>query len=283
MQMSLHPFLQSRQQSAAKRASPRCAPAEPLHIRLVYGRTPDVLLHLDMQFDLLLTDPPYNSPRKSYFALPWQKHQNRDFGPWDAVENTDYSWLEPVVTRLLKKDSALLIFSPFERIGDYEDVLTALGCTYKTTIVWHKTNGVVHVPTYKSACEAIIYAVKGRPFFRKWETQKGFAAHNYIRGPSCMGAERARWGHPTQKPEYLIARLLHRHSQPGYWVLDPFMGVGTVPAVCWKMGRHCLGVEQDATYYQRAAQRLQELGWAPPRPCADQGDPSRPALTTAHP
>ncbi|GBD11839.1 Modification methylase DpnIIB [bacterium HR23] len=244
-------------------ASPTGPVGEPPTVRLIHGRSPDALLGLDERFDLLLTDPPYNSPRKSYFALPWQKHQNRNFGPWDAVENTDYSWLEPVVTRLLKQDATLLIFTPFERIGDYEDVLTALGCIYRTAIVWHKTNGVVHVPTYKSACEAIVYAVKGRPFFRRWETQKGFFAHNLIRGPSCMGAERARWNHPTQKPEWLIQRLLHRHSQPGQWVLDPFMGVGTVPAVCWKMGRHCVGVEQDLVYYERALQRLREIGWTP--------------------
>jgi site-specific DNA-methyltransferase (adenine-specific) len=210
-----------------------------------------------MQFDLLLTDPPYNSKRKSYFALSWQKHQDRDFGPWDRADRADYRWLEPVVTRWLKKDAAILIFSPFERLGDYEAVLESLGCTYKTAIVWHKTNGVVHVPAYKSACEAIVYAIKGKPFFRRWETQKEFAAHNFIRGPSCMGNERARWGHPTQKPEYLVERLLHRHSQPGAWVLDPFMGVGTVPAVCARTGRNCVGVEADKGYYRKAMERLE--------------------------
>lgn len=214
---------------------------------------------LEERFDVLLTDPPYNSKRKSYFALPWQKHQNRDFGEWDAVENTDYSWL-PVALRLMKPDAAILIFSPLERLGDYEAALEALGCVYRTAIIWHKTNGVVHVPAYKSSVEAIVYATRGRPFFRRWETQKDFSAHNFIRGPSCMGTERRRWDHPTQKPEYLIDRLLHRHSEEGFWVLDPFMGVGTVPAVCFKKGRHCVGVEKDLVYYAKACERLLELG-----------------------
>lgn len=227
---------------------------------LIHGRTPEALAGLDRRFEVLLTDPPYNSKRKSYFALPWQKHQNRDFGRWDSVANADYSWLAPVVNQLLRPDAALLICSPFERLGDYESALEALGCVYRTAIVWHKTNGVVHVPTYRSACEAVVYATRGKPFFRWWETQKSFAAHNYIEGPSCMGRERI-WGHPTQKPEYLIARLLHRHTEPGFWVLDPFMGCGTVPAVAYALGRNSMGVEVDQGYFDTAVRRLQALGW----------------------
>lgn len=225
------------------------------NIKLILGESPDAITNELGQFDLLLTDPPYNSKRKSYFALSWQKHQDRDFGEWDSVENMDYSWLEPVVNLHLKKDAAILIFTPFERIGEYEDVLEDLGCVYKTAIVWHKTNGVVHVPAYKSSCEAIVYAIKGKPFFRKWETQKNFYAHNFVEGPSCMGKERKLWGHPTQKPEYLIERLLHRHSQEGMSVLDPFMGVGTVPAVCKRTGRNCMGIEKDPNFYSRAVRR----------------------------
>ena len=153
-------------------------------IELVHGETPGEVERLTQRFDVLLTDPPYNSKRKSYFALPWQKHQNRDFGEWDSVANTDYTWLRSVM-RVLKENAALLIFSPFERLGDYEALLEDLGCVYRTAIVWHKTNGVVHVPAYKSSVEAIIYASRGKPFFRPWETQKRFAAHNFIEGPSC--------------------------------------------------------------------------------------------------
>lgn len=233
-----------------------------IETRLILGKTPSALEGMPSVFDVLLTDPPYNSKRKSYFALPWQKDQNRDFGDWDAVENLDYSWLE-IAVHILRPDAAILIFSSFERLGDYEAALESLGCVYRTAIVWHRTNGVVHVPAYKSSVEAIVYATKGKPFFRPWETQKQFAAHNFIEGPSCMGNERKRWNHPTQKPEYLIERLLHRHSEPGFYVLDPFMGVGTIPAVAYKMGRHSVGVECEKEYYKRACTRLEELGANP--------------------
>ncbi len=231
-------------------------------VRMLQGETPDALEGVAERFDVLLTDPPYNSKRKSYFALSWQKHQDRDFGEWDAVASTDYSWLRRAI-ELLKDDAAVLIFSPFERLGDYERILEELGCVYRTAIVWHKTNGVVHVPAYKSSNEAIVYASRGKPFFRRWETQKEFAAHNFIQGASCMGNERKRWGHPTQKPEYLIKRLLHRHSEPGHWVLDPFAGVGSTAAVCFQMGRNCVSVESETEFYEKACIRLAEARRAP--------------------
>lgn len=230
----------------------------PPDIRLIHGNTPAALPQTEERFDLLLTDPPYNSKRKSYFALAWQKHQNRDFGEWDSADAVDYSWLEPVVRDQLKPDAAIVIFAPFERLGEYEAALAALGCVYKTSIVWHKTNGIVHVPAYKSSCEAIVYAIKGKPFFRRWETQKEFAAHNFVQGPSVMGRER-RWGHPTQKPEYVIQRFVHRHSEPGMRVLDPFMGSGTVPAVCAGADRHCTGVEADPKFFAVASERVNEV------------------------
>jgi len=117
---------------------------------------------------------------------------------------------------------------------------------------------VVHVPAYKSSVEAVVYATRGRAFFREWKTQRGFTAHNFIEGPSCMGRERERWGHPAQKPEYLIERFLYRHSEEVFWVLDPFMGVGTIPVVCYRMGRNCVGIDKEEEYYNRAKRRLWE-------------------------
>lgn len=235
-------------------SAPRHPPVSP-KARVIHGKCPEALAGLG-KFEVLLTDPPYNSRRKSVFRLPWQADQSRDFGAWDAVAAEDDSWLEAVVANHLADEAALLIFSPLERLGRYEAALESLGCRYRAAIIWHRTNGVVHVPAYKSSCEAIVYASVGKPHFRKWETQKEFAAHNFIRGPSCMGNERKRWGHPTQKPVWLLARLLHRHALPGMRVLDPFCGVGSTLEAAAKAGCESVGVEADPGYAAKAAERL---------------------------
>lgn len=47
----------------------------------------------------------------------------------------------------------------------------------------------------------------------------------------------------NKKPERLIARVLSMATEPGDWVLDPFLGSGTTAAVAHKMGRRWVGIE----------------------------------------
>jgi adenine-specific DNA-methyltransferase len=48
----------------------------------------------------------------------------------------------------------------------------------------------------------------------------------------------------NKKPEKLVARVLAMSTDPGDWVLDPFLGSGTTAAVALKMGRRWIGVER---------------------------------------
>ena len=47
----------------------------------------------------------------------------------------------------------------------------------------------------------------------------------------------------NKKPERLVARVLAMATDPGDWVLDPFLGSGTTAAVAHKMGRRWVGIE----------------------------------------
>ncbi len=47
----------------------------------------------------------------------------------------------------------------------------------------------------------------------------------------------------NKKPERLIARVVAMASEPGDWVLDPFVGSGTTAAVALKMGRRFIGID----------------------------------------
>jgi adenine-specific DNA-methyltransferase len=48
----------------------------------------------------------------------------------------------------------------------------------------------------------------------------------------------------NKKPERLLARILSLATDPGDWVLDPFLGSGTTAAVAHKMGRRWVGIER---------------------------------------
>jgi len=63
----------------------------------------------------------------------------------------------------------------------------------------------------------------------------------------------------NKKPERLVARVLAMASDPGDWVIDPFLGSGTTAAVAHKMGRKWIGVESGDHLTTLAEPRLRRV------------------------
>ena len=60
----------------------------------------------------------------------------------------------------------------------------------------------------------------------------------------------------NKKPERLVARVLAMATDPGDWVLDPFLGSGTTAAVAHKMNRRWIGIESGDHLATLAEPRL---------------------------
>jgi adenine-specific DNA-methyltransferase len=60
----------------------------------------------------------------------------------------------------------------------------------------------------------------------------------------------------NKKPERLLMRILAMTSDPGDWVLDPYLGSGTTAAVAHKMGRRWIGIEEGSHALEMARERL---------------------------
>jgi site-specific DNA-methyltransferase (adenine-specific) len=71
---------------------------------------------------------------------------------------------------------------------------------------------------------------------------------NYARLPHKL--------HPAQKPLALLTFLVEQTAAPV--VIDPFMGSATTLAACVRLGRPCIGIELDPTYFAVACDRLQQ-------------------------
>lgn len=63
--------------------------------------------------------------------------------------------------------------------------------------------------------------------------------------------------HPTQKSEKLIAKLILASSNPGDFVLDPFVGSGTSSVVAKKLNRQYLGIDLNEEYCLLTERRLE--------------------------
>lgn len=56
--------------------------------------------------------------------------------------------------------------------------------------------------------------------------------------------------HPTQKPEYLLERILRASTQAGYIVLDPFCGSGTTGVEALRNGCNFIGIDNVEAYLE---------------------------------
>ena len=91
---------------------------------------------------------------------------------------------------------------------------------------------------------------------RREHLKRGKYATNVWRVPSLKGNSREKCGHPAQKPEEIIRRIVLSSSAENDLILDPFAGCGTVAAVCAAQNRRSLSIEINAQFAQIARRRL---------------------------
>lgn len=77
------------------------------------------------------------------------------------------------------------------------------------------------------------------------------------KGSLTKPSEKACGKHPTQKPEYLLERIILASTKPDAMILDPFIGSGTTAVVAKKLGRRCLGIDAERSYLDIAVKRLE--------------------------
>ena len=257
----------------AKPAKP--VQADRLYVADAFGV---LLLCKDNCFDLIICDGPYGVTAND----------------WDRVGNIQEFNLNliKIFSQKLKPGGTLYLFGKPNCIDfiDYRPYLTL-----RSKIIWYQPSRLAQGRTnYTNNYDVICYFVKGdRPKTYNLDdirvAQLVELEHRLRceRVPSVQDGrygktkfdERGKnpgdvWGdikqltykskelvnremlNTIQKPERLIERLIKASSNEGDLVLDPFTGVGTVPVVCKKLGRHFIGIEQNPEYVKIAEQRI---------------------------
>jgi len=70
--------------------------------------------------------------------------------------------------------------------------------------------------------------------------------------------DREKRFHPTQKPMGVMRWIVENYSEPGDFILDPYMGAGTTGVAAVQMGRGFIGVDINRQYYDIAVTRIKE-------------------------
>ena len=215
----------------------------------------------DLSMDMVLTDPPYSSgglvsssrarPTGEKYIVTGTKLVRPDFLGDNRDQRSFLIWCTLWMAqcyRVLKDGGLILCFTDWRQLPTITDAIQVAGFIWRGVFVWDKTEAArPDKGRFRHQCEYVVYASKGA--FRK-SSETCFPG---VFRKAVNGREKL---HQAGKPIELIEELLRIAPQEAL-VLDPFMGSGTTAAACLKTGRHFLGFELSAEYYEIARKRLE--------------------------
>lgn len=150
----------------------------------------------------------------------------------------------------------MIIFMAIIKVESIIAIAEQHGFYYKTTGIWHKLNPMPRNMNlhFVNSTEAWIY------FTYKEKTGKfnnhGKIIHDFIETSITNLNEKKYGTHPTQKPICLMEYFIKILSDESDWVLDPFMGSGSVGVAAKRLKRNFIGIEISEKYFQISKKRI---------------------------
>jgi len=142
--------------------------------------------------------------------------------------------------------------------------LQADGWYLRSDIIWNKPNcqpeSVKDRPT-RSHEYVFLFSKSDKYFFepdRIKEPAVGNGGGKNRRTVWNINTEGFKGAHFAVFPPKLVELCLLAGTNPGDFVLDPFLGSGTVGAVAKRLERQCVGIEMNADYAAMAMQRVRQ-------------------------
>ena len=215
-------------------------------ITLYHGDCADI----EVQCDLIVTDPPYGQEFKSGKSDLWGPiHGDNDLPGVEAR-------LAHALKSLKRGRHVYLFGAKFD--------LTKLPLCGVTELIWDKATigmGDLSSP-WGPQHENITFATYE---LSKANREKGYGNLSArLRKGSVLRSLRAISGrvkhHPTEKPVDILRQLIESSSVIGETVYDPFAGSGSTLVAAALEGRKAIGVEIDERYSETAAKRLCSVG-----------------------
>lgn len=103
---------------------------------------------------------------------------------------------------------------------------------------------------------------KSRHFFnyhKMKEMNCGKQMKDVWTGSLTKSSEKTEGKHPTQKPEYLLERIVLASTEEGQIILDPFCGSGTTGVEAVRFRRKFIGIDVSEEYLEISKRRLEKV------------------------
>ena len=231
----------------------------------------ELLPQFHRKFDMVFADPPYFLSNGG-LTVDHGEIVSVNKGEWDKskgiafVNDFNRQWLT-LVREVMKEDATIWISGTMHNIFSVGQILTELGFKILNIITWEKTNPPPNFSCryFTHSTEQIIWARKEEktPHYFNYELMKQLNGNKQMKdvwtGSSTRQSEKRMGKHPTQKPEYLLERIIQASTRAEDVILDPFCGSGTTGVVASKLNRFFIGIDTEEDYLNIAKARLEIL------------------------
>ena len=227
--------------------------------------------------DMIFADPPYFLSNDGV-TCQGGKMVSVNKGSWDKLKfengksieekhKFNRRWIK-LCKRVLKPNGTIWISGTLHNIYSIGMALEQEGFKIINNITWQKTNPPPNLACrcFTHSTETILWARKDektcRHFFnyqKMKELNEGKQMKDVWMGSLTKPSEKIEGKHPTQKPEYLLERIVLASTEEGQVILDPFCGSGTTGAVALKHNREFIGIDNVEEYLQITQRRLEKV------------------------
>lgn len=190
--------------------------------------------------DAVIADIPYGEVNRESGGL-----RNLDKGAADAVSFS----LDDVIRNCVRlADGTAYIFCGTEQVSHLRAEFVRAGMTSRLCI-WEKTNPspMNGDKLWLSSIECCVFARKPLAYFGE-----------HCESPVWRGPVARDQKHPTQKPDWLMRKLVSASVAERGTVLDFCMGSGTTGVACQREGRIFIGIEREPKYFEIACKRIRD-------------------------
>ena len=190
--------------------------------------------------DLVLTDPPYGVVHRESHA---GQLRNLDKAKVDTV-NFDIPDIAQSLTNIC--NGSFYVWCGTEQVSFWRMAFVEAGLSTRLCI-WEKANPSPMNGEYiwLSGLETCVFA-----------KASGATFNVFCESPIWRSQPGRETDHPTEKPRWLMKKLVLASSNMGDIVLDPFMGSGTTLRAAKDLGRRAIGIEIEEKYCEVAVKRL---------------------------
>lgn len=240
--------------------------------KLILDDTFDAMANLASDsFDMVFADPPYFLSNGG-ISCSGGAMVSVNKGDWDkglSIESKhefNRLWIR-ACRRLLKDAGTIFISGTMHNVYSCGMALEQEGFKILNNITWRKLN-----PPPNLSCRYFVHSTENIIWAKKNPNSKhvfnydlmknlnnGKQMKDVIEGPLTPRRERVYGRHPTQKPEYLLERLILAATNKGDNVLDPFVGSGTTCVVAKRLGRCSTGIDSSIEYLGIARRRVESI------------------------